>query len=286
MSQELEAGAISKINIDDIRPTIFKLRSLDEKSLSELMDSIRSIGLLQPITVKPVDKEQYRLVFGSHRLEAARRLGWKTIPAIVRCVSDEESFLMNVTENLQRNAYVNPVAEARGYKNLISKGWTIGEIARRIGKSDSYVYNRIRVLERLRPDLQKQIDFPRGNSPITLSHAEQLSMVQDPLRQLQLARLVHERKLSLDQLERLMRRTAKKPASNGRLCRNCSNYTCSLHGRAGPSRCEANKELVRRFKEALRIEVRRRISDLGATRRVFLGIRPSKLVWSSQNTSG
>ena len=254
MFQKSEAAAISEINIDEILPTIVKLRPLDEKIVVELMDSIRSNGLLQPITVKTVGEKRYRLVFGSHRLEAVRRLGWKTIPAIVRRVSDEEGFLMNVTENLQRNAHMSPIAEARGYKHLISKGWTIGEIARRIGKSDSYVCNRMRVLERLHPDLQKQMEFPRGNSRITLSHAEQLSTVQDPLRQLQLARLVHERNLSLHQLERLTRKTTKKLASNGCLCSDCSNYMCSLYERARLCQSDANKKLVRRFMEAINMK--------------------------------
>jgi len=252
LSRELEVRGIFEINIQDILPPIVSLRPLDEKTVRELMDSIRSNGLLQPIAVKAVGEKQHRLVFGSHRLEAARRLGWKRIPAIVRSVSDEEGFLMNVTENLQRNVYVSPVAEARGYKHLISKGWTIGEIARRIGKSDSYVCNRMRILERLHPELQKQIEFPRGNSPLTLSHAEHLSTVQDPLRQLELARLVRERNLSLHQLERLTRKTVKKPASNLCLCSNCSNYMCSLYDRALLG--DTNKKLVRRFMEAINMK--------------------------------
>lgn len=250
MSRELEVRGIFEISIQDILPPLASLRSLDEKTVDELMDSIRSNGLLQPITVKPVNEKQHRLVFGSHRLEAARRLGWKKIPAIVRSVSDEESFLMNVTENLQRNSYVSPIAEARGYKHLISKGWTIGEIARRIGKSDSYVCNRMRILERLHPDLQKQIEFPRGNSRLTLSHAEHLSTVQDPLRQLELASLVRERNLSLHQLERLTRKTEKKPASRGCLCSVCSNK-CSLYNRSVLSQSDTNKRLLQRFMDAI-----------------------------------
>lgn len=252
MSRELEVPGIFEINVQDLIPPIAGLRPLDEKTVGELMDSMKSNGLLQPIVVKAVDEKQYRLVFGSHRLEAARRLGWKNIPAIVRSVSDEESFLMNVTENLQRNTYVSPIAEARGYRQLISKGWTIGEIGRRIGKSDSYVCNRMRILERLHPNLQKQIEFPRGNSGLTLSHAEHLSTVQDPLRQLELARLVRERNLSLHQLERLTRKTEKKPASRGCLClcSVCSNK-CSLYNRSVLSQSDTNKRLLQRFMDAI-----------------------------------
>ena len=251
MSQELEAGEISEISVQEILPTILTLRPLDEKIVGELMDSIRSNGVLQLIVVKAVDDKRFRLVFGAHRLEAVRRLGWKKIPAIVRCVSDEESFLMNLTENLQRNVYVSPIAEARGYKSLVSKGWTIGEIARKIGKSDSYVCNRMRVLERLHPDLQKQMEFPRGNARLTLSHAEHLSTIRDPMRQLELARLVRERNLSLHQLERLTQKTEKKLTPNGCLCSKCSNYACSLYERAELDRSDANKKLVERFMRAI-----------------------------------
>jgi ParB family chromosome partitioning protein len=124
LSQEFKGSSIQEIDVQEILPTSISLRLVDEKTVGELMESVRLNGLLQPITVRPVDEKQFRLVFGSHRLEAVKRLGRKKISAIVREISDEESFLMNVTENLQRNAYVSPIAEARGYKHLISKGWT------------------------------------------------------------------------------------------------------------------------------------------------------------------
>jgi len=251
LSQELKVLAVHEIDIQEILPTSIRLRSLDEKIVGELMESIRINGLLQPIMVKPVDGKQFRLIFGSHRLEAVRRLGWKKIPAMVREISDEDSFLMNMTENLQRNAYVSPIAEARGYKYLISKGWTISEIAGRIGKSDSYVCNRMRVLERLHPELRKQLEFPRGNSPLTLSHAEHLSTIQEPSRQLELARLVRERNLSIRELERLTRKTRKKVVRNKCLCSECDRDECSLRRDVGHEQCEANKQLVKRLVEAL-----------------------------------
>lgn len=252
MSQELKTSlAVHEIDIQEILPTSIRLRSLDEDIVGELMKSIRINGLLQPIMVKPVDGKQFRLIFGSHRLEAVRRLGWKKVPVIVREISDEDSFLMNMTENLQRNVYVSPIAEARGYKYLISKGWTISEIAGRIGKSDSYVCNRMRVLERLHPELQKQLEFPRGNSPLTLSHAEHLSTIQEPSRQLELARLVHERNLTIRDLERLTRKTRKNVVRNKCLCTECDKYDCGLHRGPEYAQSEANKQLVKRLMKAL-----------------------------------
>jgi ParB family chromosome partitioning protein len=251
LSQELKALAVREIDIQEILPTSISLRSLDEKTVVNLMESIRINGLLQPITVKPVDKKQFRLVFGSHRLEAVRRLGWKEIPVIVREISDEESFLMNVTENLQRNVYVSPIAEARGYKYLISKGWTISEIARRISKSDSYICNRMRILERLHPELRRQVEFPRGNSYLTLSHAEHLSTIKEPLRQLELASLVRDRHLSIRELERLTQKTGKKAVRNRCLCSECDKHDCGLRRDPRYVQCEANKQLVKRLVQAL-----------------------------------
>ena len=249
--QEVKTLAIREIDVQEILSPSIRLRRLDEQTVGELMESIRLNGLLQPITVRPINERQFRLVFGSHRLEAVRRLMWKTAPAIVRQISDEESFLMNVTENLQRNAYVSPIAEARGYKYLISRGWTVGEMARRIGKSDSYVCNRMRILERLHPELQKQVEFPRGNSHLTLSHMEHLSTIREPSRQLELARLVRERNLSLHELERLTRKREKKVARrNGCLCSECDKYECGLC-MDGHEQSEGNKELVKRFVGAI-----------------------------------
>ena len=251
MSQELKAMAIREIDIKEILPTGISLRCLDEKTVGELMESVRLNGLLQPISVKIVDGKQFRLIFGSHRLEAVRRLGWKKVPAIVREISDEESFLMNLTENLQRNVHVSPIAEARGYKYLISKGWTIGEIAKRIGKSDSYVCNRMRILKRLHPELRRYVEFPRGNSYLTLSHAEHLSTIREPSRQLELARLIRKQSLSMRELERLTRKTANKVAPNKCLCSECDKFECSLHKDPGHKQYAANKQLVKRFWEAI-----------------------------------
>jgi len=128
-----------------VEPSGFGLRELDEAVVKELAESIRANGLLQPVMVRRRG-DGYELVFGLHRLEACRRLGWRKIPALVREISGEEAFVAGLVENLQRNIRVNPVAEARGYRHLMAKGWTPHEIAQRIGKSDSYVYVHVKSL--------------------------------------------------------------------------------------------------------------------------------------------
>jgi ParB family chromosome partitioning protein len=119
---------VSMVPLDRVKNSGIALRDLDEAAVKELAESIRANGLLQPIMVKPKG-DGYELVFGLHRLEACRKLGWKKIPALVKDISSEEAFLTGLIENLQRNIRISPVAEARGYKRLMAKGWTPHEIA-------------------------------------------------------------------------------------------------------------------------------------------------------------
>lgn len=225
----LQTETISEIEIQKVLGNEFRLRPVNDKIVRELMISISANGLLHPIIVKPLRTGMFKIVIGEHRFEAAKRLEWTSIPAIVKSVSDEEGFLMNVTENLQRNTYISPIAEGRGYKRLLSKNWTVREIASKIGKSDSYVCCRLRVLDRLHPRIQRLLELPRGNSELSLSHAEHLSLVGDPERQLELAKKVAEQHLSVRQLERITRKNAIRLTPDGCLCLKCSNYACNLH---------------------------------------------------------
>ena len=215
---------ISEIPVDRVKPSSFTLRDLDEAAVEELAGSIKASGLLQPIMVKPTG-DGYELVFGLHRLAACKRLGWKKIPAFVKHISSEDAFLTGLIENIQRNIRINPVAEARGYKLLMAKGWTSHEIAKRIGKSDSYVYDRLRVLDRLHPTIQRELVTHVCKSPITPSHAERLTLIEDMKLQLKLAELVREKHLSVRQLERLTRRI-RTEMPNGCICKQCPNYPC------------------------------------------------------------
>jgi len=219
---------LTQIEVDKIDPNKFKLRELDETIVKELMESIKANGLLQPIVVRPVSNLRYELVFGLHRLEALKRLGLKFIPAIIVSVSEEEAFLMNVVENLQRNIKINPIMEAQGYKSLIAKGWTIHEIALKIGKSDSYVYERLRLLDKLHPAIQKKLTSRACKTAITPSHAERLTLISDKTQQLKLAKLIEEKHLSLHQLERLTRKIQQSSLPKNCLCVKCPNYPCKL----------------------------------------------------------
>lgn len=220
-----KTAIVHEIPIDKIRANRFRLRELNENIVREMANSIRSKGLLQPIMVRRVNGE-FEVIFGLHRLEACKRLGWKHVPAVIMDLSEEEAFLTCVIENLQRNIKINPLAEAQGYKLLISKGWTPHEIAQKIGKSDSYVYDRLRLLSRLHPAIRRQLSTHvcRGN-PITPSHAERLALLHNQKLQLKLAKLIKEKRISVRQLERLTRK-AQTQLPEGCLCRQCPNYPC------------------------------------------------------------
>jgi len=191
-----------EIDIDKIDRPCAILREIDEKFITELMRSIKSVGLLQPILVRCVG-DRYVTIFGNHRLEACKRLGWKKIKALVANVSPEEAFLLQVVENIQRNVKINVVVEAEGYKRLIERGWTLKEIAEKIGKSDKYVSARIRIIEKLHPEILKKLSQGKYKY-LTASHAEQIALVNDGKKQLELARIVEEKKLSVRKLEKII----------------------------------------------------------------------------------
>jgi ParB family chromosome partitioning protein len=192
---------IVHLEIGSLKPPSWELRPLSEQNVSELMRSIQSMGLLQPIVVRPA-QSGYQVVFGNHRIEACRRLGMSTIAAMVNCFSDEESFLARVTENLLRNVHMNPIEEARGYKMLIERGWTINAIAKKVGKCDSYVCERLTMLENLNARLKEQVS--KGSRYFTPSHAELLSRLPDKHQQMEVAKLIETKRLSVRMVEGLL----------------------------------------------------------------------------------
>ena len=175
---------------------------MNEKVITELANSIRSNGLLQPILVRPVHS-LYEVVFGYHRLEACRRLGWKFIPAVVQQMSLDDAFLTKVVENLQRNVDIDPLAEARGYIQLIDHGWTINRIARQLGKSDSYVSDRTGLVRRLHPEIAGRAG-DHSYRRLKPSHLELLARVKSKEQQLELSYLIEKKRLSVRKVERLI----------------------------------------------------------------------------------
>lgn len=138
---------ITSIGVNPMNPR----KSFDPRALGELSDSIKVVGVLQPITVrsKPVEEqehgEKYQLVCGERRWRAAAMAGLKEIPAIIRELTDDEAVDVAITENLQRKD-VSPLEEADAFKYLLDKGQSIADLCGRFGKSEFYVRGRLKLL--------------------------------------------------------------------------------------------------------------------------------------------
>jgi ParB family chromosome partitioning protein len=178
------------------------IRDIDIEFVAELAKSINANGLLQPILVRPIE-QAFEVVFGHHRLEACKQLGWKNISAFVETMSYDESFVTKIVENLQRNVEVNPLIEADGYVALIDHGWTIDAIASRIGKSDSYVSDRVGLIRRLHPAVASGLR-QNGYRHLKPSHAELLARLESRHLQLELSQLVEGNRMSVRELEKIV----------------------------------------------------------------------------------
>src|SRR5208282_3929081 len=106
---------IQTIELDQLESPAWLLRPIDQELVTELARSIQNTGLLQPIVVRRSTRG-YEVVFGNHRLEACKHLGFHQIKALVKTCSDDEAFLARVSENLLRNSYIDPIQEAEGYR--------------------------------------------------------------------------------------------------------------------------------------------------------------------------
>lgn len=173
--------------------------SMDEEQLEGLADSIRENGLLQPLLVQR-DGDQYRLIAGHRRLEAARLAGLQEVPIILRSETGDNPLLLALVENLQR-ADLSPLDEAAAYRELSRRfGLSTEEIATRTGKSRSTVANSVRLL-----DLMPEVKDLLGQGRLSEGHARALLGLRDPQAQVQAAHLVVERGLNVRQTEALVK---------------------------------------------------------------------------------
>lgn len=206
-----------RIPLDRIRPSTHRLRRIDEAVIDGLMLSIKNCGLLQPIMVTR-RRDEFEVVFGNHRLEACRRLSWKDIPATIVEATEKESLLLQIAENIQRNMRINPIDEAKALKFLLNEGMTIDQIATSVGKSYQYVWSKTRLLETLHPKILERLEQDRFRN-LKISHAEQLSLIRNTGRQLELAGAIEDYGISLKKLEKIIYRDLLEDTSPGTLSR-------------------------------------------------------------------
>ncbi|MFN2399596.1 MAG: ParB/RepB/Spo0J family partition protein [Gemmatimonadaceae bacterium] len=191
--------------VAQIKPNPFQPRkSFDQNELDELEVSLRSSGLLQPITVRPVRGGLgYELIAGERRLRAATQLGWTEIPAVVKDIDDRTLLTLALVENLQRTD-LNPIEEARGYQQLMSEfSLTQQQVAELIGKDRSTVANMLRLLQL--PEVVREM-LQAGQ--LTLGHARAILGLADEGRIVSLAREIVARGLTVRDVERRARESA------------------------------------------------------------------------------
>ncbi|MEW6250598.1 MAG: ParB/RepB/Spo0J family partition protein [Planctomycetota bacterium] len=205
-----EAGQVQQIDVESIRPNPRQPRtSFQDASLQELAASIRNNGILQPVLARAAQDGKYELVAGERRWRAAKLAGLKTVPAIVRELSDAESFELALVENLQRED-LGPLERAAAYQHYLDAfGGSIEDLARRLAESRANVSNYLRLLK-LRPE----ICYMLGAGELGMGQARAIAGLADPQRALAIAKLAARRNLSVRQVEELVRRAAA-PASGG-----------------------------------------------------------------------
>ncbi len=195
---ELEKdNKIIAISLEIIEKNPFQPReSFDDKGIKELAESIKEKGIIQPIIVRE-HEDKYQIVAGERRFLAAKLAGLKSIPAIVKNISDEESAEIALIENVQRKD-LNPIEEALAYKRLIDKfGYTQEELAKKIGKDRATITNSLRLL-----NLPDEIMEKLKSGLISAGHARAILSLKNEDEQKVLANEIIKRKLSVREAEK------------------------------------------------------------------------------------
>ena len=198
---------VSAISLDQLEVNPFQPRSqFDEKELAELATSIQVQGIIQPVTVRKIGPDRYQLITGERRCRAARLAGLREIPAFIRLANDEQMLEMAIVENIQRQD-LNPLEVALSFQRLIEECRIRQEdLGQKLGKDRSTVANYIRLLK-----LPVEIQVAVRDGIISMGHARALITVEDEKQQLQILQKILEKKLSVRQVEDLVR-DMQKPA--------------------------------------------------------------------------
>jgi len=192
-------GSLTELTVADIKPNPFQpRRDVDPAALEELKSSIRQVGLMQPVVVRPAPNGAggFELIAGERRLRACQALGWEKIPAVTRDVDDRTVLTLALIENLQRDD-LSPVDEARGYERLIAEFFlTQQDVAEAVGRDRSTVANALRLLK-----LRDVVLAMLHEGQITVGHARALLGLDDPRVVANLAREAVAQGLSVREVE-------------------------------------------------------------------------------------
>ncbi|HEX5768832.1 MAG TPA: ParB/RepB/Spo0J family partition protein [Burkholderiales bacterium] len=206
-AEEAPREALLTLPVARIRPGRYQPRTkMDQQALAELAASIRSQGLMQPLLVRPVERERYELIAGERRWRAAQMAGLEEVPALVREVPDEAALAMSLIENIQREN-LNPMEEAAGIQRLIEEfRMTHEQAADAVGRSRSATTNLLRLLKLARPVQEMLME-----GALEMGHARAL-LALDGARQIEAGKRVAAKGLSVRETEALVQGLLRGPA--------------------------------------------------------------------------
>ena len=199
--RQRSAGRVSEVDVALVKANPYQPReNFDESTLNELADSIRELGIIQPVTVRLGPKGTYELISGERRVRAARIAGLATVPAYIRTADAEAMLEMAIVENVQREE-LDAIEIALGYQRLIKEcDLTQEDVAVKVGKTRSTVSNFLRLLT-LPPTLQSAL----RKGTVSVGHARALLTLEDADQQVALLNEIEAEKLSVRQLEKRVR---------------------------------------------------------------------------------
>ncbi|MED2972345.1 nucleoid occlusion protein [Fictibacillus sp. B-59209] len=210
-----ENEEILQLQVKDIHPNQFQPRTvfIDER-IEELSQTIETHGIIQPIVVRPSGEQSYEIIAGERRWRAVQKLGWETIPAIIKEFDDSQTASVALIENLQREE-LTAIEEAMAYAKLLEiHGLTQESLAQKLGKGQSTVANKLRLLK-----LPQPIQDALLLKQITERHARALIILKTPDKQEAVLQEILEKHLNVKQTEERVKRmiegenTEKKPVA-------------------------------------------------------------------------
>ena len=204
-SSRINEIAIDAIEANPNQPR----REFDAVALQELADSIKELGIIQPITLRQMDNGKYQIIAGERRWRASSLAGLETVPAYIRTINDENVMEMALVENIQRED-LNAIEIALAYQHLMDETNTTQEkVAERVGKSRTAVTNYLRLLK-----LPAQVQMGLQNKVIDMGHARALLALDSPALQIKIFKEIVKSNLSVRKVEELVKKTSEGDTTN------------------------------------------------------------------------
>ena len=203
-------AAIQELRLEDIRPNPFQPRTeFDEEALNELAASIKSIGIVQPITVRAIEEGKYEIIAGERRFRASKIAGAETIPAYIRKTEDESLLELALIENIQRED-LNAIEVAISYQRLLDEcKLTQDGLSERVGKKRTTITNDLRLLK-----LPAPIQLAIRDKKISMGHARAIIGIEDPETQFMIFEQILKYDFSVRKVEEIVRELAN-PKTEG-----------------------------------------------------------------------